>query len=165
MMVLLGKPMEEATDWNRTASACIYPPLSKSPRLHHPPRQSCLGARQDGNPANLTNCGRGSSQSRDSESLFYISTYSNIVSKYAKELFSLFILAVARQISNVGGQASELSSSDCLLQGTRAEWRNTLFTELAESVVQSGLVEGIEEALSLVIPAFAAYNLVPEVAN
>ena len=76
----------------------------------------------------------------------------------AQELFSLFIFAIAAEISHVGGETMLLSSSS----GGRRLWDNPLLTALAGEAVWANLAPNLEEALTLVIPAFAHHNLLPE---
>lgn len=81
-----------------------------------------------------------------------------IVDQCAQELFSLFIFAIAAEISHVGGETVLLASSN----GGRRLWDNTLLTALADEAVWANLAPNLEEALTLVIPAFAHHNLLPE---
>ena len=76
----------------------------------------------------------------------------------AQELFFLFILAIAAEVSSVGGTTSPLPPQ----RGRYSEWDNTLLTSLAEQAVRTKLVANIDEALTLVVPAFAHYNLLPK---
>ncbi|KAK4033249.1 hypothetical protein C8A01DRAFT_19774 [Parachaetomium inaequale] len=76
----------------------------------------------------------------------------------AQELFSLFILAIAAEVSSVGGTTSPLPPQG----GKYRVWDNTLLTSLAEQAVRTKLAANIDEALTLVVPAFAHYNLLPK---
>ena len=83
-------------------------------------------------------------------------TDADIVTHCAQELFSLFILAIVAEVSSVGGTTSSLPQT-----GTQRLWNNTLLTSLAEQAVQAKLATNLDEALALVVPAFAHYNLLP----
>jgi hypothetical protein len=76
------------------------------------------------------------------------------------ELFSLFILAVAAEISDIGGITTKLPPH--LTSGGRRVWDNTHLTALAEQAVRANLVTNLDEALALVVPAFAHHNLLPK---
>ncbi|KAK4149324.1 hypothetical protein C8A00DRAFT_18969, partial [Chaetomidium leptoderma] len=76
-----------------------------------------------------------------------------------QELFSLFILAVTAEVASVGGKTSIL-----LPHGeTGRRWNHTLLTSLAWQAVRANVAANLEDALALVIPAFAHYNLSPNV--
>ncbi|KAG7284220.1 hypothetical protein NEMBOFW57_010584 [Staphylotrichum longicolle] len=83
-----------------------------------------------------------------------------ILTHCVHELFSLFILAIAAQISDIGGITTELPPH--MTSGGRRVWDNTNLTALAEQAVQANLVTSLDEALALVVPAFAHHNLLPK---
>jgi hypothetical protein len=106
----------------------------------------------------------------------------DLVTQCCQELFSLFILAIAAEISSIKGVTTRLEIHgrnrtwmenntvvDRLLQEGRPPpithwdrlWDNTLLTALAEQAIHAGLATELHEALSLVVPAFAHYGLLP----
>jgi hypothetical protein len=104
----------------------------------------------------------------------------DLVTQCCHELFSLFILAIAAEISSISGVTTRLETHSgegvwmedntirCLRQRHRSPsnykarlWDNTLLTALAEQAIRSGLAIDLCEALSLVVPAFAHYGLLP----
>ena len=71
------------------------------------------------------------------------------------ELFTLFMLSFTDQISQFRGRTTKIA-------GPNGEtWTNDTFDEMAAAVVQAGLAEDEAEALTLVVPAFAARGLLP----
>ena len=73
----------------------------------------------------------------------------------ALELFTLFMLSLAGQISQVRGRTRRIA-------GPNGEtWMNEIINELASALVQAKLAEDEAEALTLVVPAFAARGLLP----
>ena len=75
----------------------------------------------------------------------------------ALELFTLFLLSLTGQISRIMGRTSRIISSD----GGGETWTNDTISELAGALVQAKLAEDEAEALTLVVPAFAARGLLP----
>jgi hypothetical protein len=75
----------------------------------------------------------------------------------------LFILAIAAQISDIGGHTSMYSDQGGI--PWPRVWDNTLLTSLAKQAVWTGLVGSLEDGLALVIPAFAKHNLLPKTAD
>ena len=73
----------------------------------------------------------------------------------ALELFTLFMLSLTGQISQVRGRTSRITSSD------GETWMNDTISELAIALVQAKLADDEAEALTLVVPAFAARGLLP----
>ncbi|KAK4226432.1 hypothetical protein QBC38DRAFT_231089 [Podospora fimiseda] len=71
----------------------------------------------------------------------------------ARELYSLFILALAAEIKEVRGKTTKTDTR---------KWANTFFDALAEEAVKARLAVDLDDALTLVIPAFARYNLLPK---
>lgn len=73
----------------------------------------------------------------------------------ALELFTLFMLSIAGQVSQVRGRTTRIA-------GANSEtWKNEIISELASALVQAKLAEDEAEALTLVVPAFAAKGLLP----
>ena len=71
------------------------------------------------------------------------------------ELFTLFMLSLTSQISRIKGHTTKVT-------GPNGEsWTNDTISELARAVAQAGLAEDEDEALTLVVPAFAARGLLP----
>ncbi|KAM7203209.1 hypothetical protein V8F20_004151 [Naviculisporaceae sp. PSN 640] len=70
----------------------------------------------------------------------------------ARELFSLFILALAAEINEVRGVTMETADRP---------WANSFFDDLGNEAVRAGLATDLDDALTLLIPAFARYNLLP----
>jgi hypothetical protein len=79
----------------------------------------------------------------------------------AQELFSLFVFAIAAEITKIGGKTTRLPHR----RGQLRRWNNTLLTALAEQAVQTRLAPDLETALTLVVPAFAHYDLLPTVSE
>ena len=71
------------------------------------------------------------------------------------ELFTLFMLSLTSQISRVNGHTSKVTSP------YGESWTNDTVSEFARAVAQAGLAEDEAEALTLVVPAFAARGLLP----
>ena len=72
------------------------------------------------------------------------------------ELFTLFMLSLTSQISQVKGRTTKVT-------GPNGEnWSNDIVSELAIAVAQAGLALDEAEALTLVVPAFAARGLLPK---
>lgn len=77
--------------------------------------------------------------------------------RQAQELFSLFILALTSQIKElIDITPVKLGSSD-----NTELWEHPVFKLVAEGVVRAKLAQDVEEAYTLIIPAFAEYNLLP----
>ncbi|KAK3294088.1 uncharacterized protein B0H64DRAFT_180077 [Chaetomium fimeti] len=90
---------------------------------------------------------------------YYVTAAVNttLVTQCAQELFSLFIFAIAANITKVGGKTTKAP----LQSGSVRVWDNTLLTAIAQQAVEAKLAPTLEKALALVIPAFARHNLVP----
>ena len=84
-----------------------------------------------------------------------VSSGSSLERNCALELFTLFMLSLTSQITQVKGR----TTSNTGLNGE--EWYNDIISEMASAVVQTGLAESQAEALTLVVPAFAARGLLP----
>jgi hypothetical protein len=69
-----------------------------------------------------------------------------IVEQMGRELFSLFILALAFEIKKIPGQATKTETR---------RWANTFFDALADEAVKAGIAKDRDDALTLVVPAFA----------
>jgi hypothetical protein len=67
------------------------------------------------------------------------------------------MLSIAAEISEIGGVTTAVSSQI----GRSRSWDNTVLTSLAEQAVRAHLARDLDEALTLVVPAFARYNLLP----
>ena len=73
----------------------------------------------------------------------------------ALELFTLFMLSLTSQVSQVSGRTTKI------LGPSGEIWMNETISEMASAVVQFGLAEDQAEALTLVVPAFGARGLLP----
>ncbi|KAK0708113.1 hypothetical protein B0H67DRAFT_451449, partial [Lasiosphaeris hirsuta] len=78
--------------------------------------------------------------------------------QFAQELFSLFMLAIASQIAEVGGITTEQPTANRESEGGR-QYHNSFFTAIATEIVEIGLARTMEEAVLLIVPAFAHYDL------
>lgn len=78
--------------------------------------------------------------------------------QYAQEIFSLFILGLASQTEKVNGD-TVITESRRRHGVKRCE--NSVFKSVAQEVVNAKLAQDVEEAYTLIIPAFAKYNLLP----
>ena len=89
----------------------------------------------------------------------------------AQEIISLFLLAVAAEVESVAGETTRQQQSEQPIEGrtkrnlgrTRLPRTvtNSVLLELAQEIVDTTLAHDITEAYTLVIPAFAHYNLLP----
>ncbi|RYO88649.1 hypothetical protein DL763_005923 [Monosporascus cannonballus] len=82
-----------------------------------------------------------------------------------QELFSLFMLAVASRIREVGGiteRKSHAATPSGSSTGAARGLENSVFRTLAADLVSSGLADDMTDAYRLIIPAFAKYNLLPK---
>lgn len=70
-----------------------------------------------------------------------------------RELFSLFVLALAAEMRQVPGRTTKTEER---------KWANIFFDSLAEEAVKAKLAKDLDDALTLVIPAFARYDLLPK---
>lgn len=90
---------------------------------------------------------------------------SKVVLKFAQELFSLFVLAIATNVHQVLGRTTfdgrKRDMSREMSRPTRS-WENSVFSEIANEVVSGGLAHDITEAYSLIIPAFSRCGNLPE---
>lgn len=75
----------------------------------------------------------------------------------ALELFTLFMLSLTGQISQVKGRTTHTAGLG------DEKWTNDVISEMASALLQTGLAEHHAEALTLVVPAFAAKALLPTV--
>lgn len=81
-----------------------------------------------------------------------------------QELVSLFVLAIASNITVVGGTTrfdQEAADMELELRRPQRSWTNTVFTAIANEIVDAGIARDLTEAFVLVIPAFAYHNLLP----
>jgi hypothetical protein len=74
----------------------------------------------------------------------------------ALELFSAFMFEITAYFKYVGGRTTTSETS-----GYGDYWSNELITALAEVVAEAGLVEDKDDALPILIPAFATRGLLP----
>jgi hypothetical protein len=74
----------------------------------------------------------------------------------ALELFASFMLALTSTIARVKGETEVVVDQEGRLHRT-----NTTFSMMASAVVSSGLASDEAEALTVIIPAFAARGLLP----
>jgi hypothetical protein len=80
----------------------------------------------------------------------------------AQEILSLFILSVASKVKRVGGTTTYSEAPLMAVNQTKPrKWTNSVFQELAEGIVETGLAHDMTEAYTLVIPAFHRYELLP----
>lgn len=73
----------------------------------------------------------------------------------ALELITLFMLSLTGRISQIKGHTTKVTRPD------GETWTNSVINEMATAVVQNGLAEDEAEALTLVVPTFAARGLLP----
>jgi hypothetical protein len=86
----------------------------------------------------------------------------------AHDIFSAFMLGMARDIVKLGGGYKEefaptKITSDIEQDNCRRLWSNTIIDQLANAVRASSLVGDSEEAYVLIVPALASKDLLPEV--
>jgi hypothetical protein len=103
----------------------------------------------------------GSEVPQDAPQYYYITLTknANLVTQCARELFSLFIDAIAAKITDIGGKTSKLPAK----RRSMRVWDNSLLTALANEAVVAGVVSTLEEGLELVVSAFLRRDLLPEV--
>lgn len=81
---------------------------------------------------------------------------SGLLLQWTQELFSIFMLAVTSKVERVLGETKEV-------EGKRGEgercFKNSVFDAIADMVVKEGLAHDRDEAYTLIVPAFAKYNL------
>jgi hypothetical protein len=82
-----------------------------------------------------------------------------LATQCAEELFSLFIDAIAAQIKKIEGGANKVPYS----RDSRRLWDNPLLSAIA-AVAKDHLTLTQEAALTLVVPSFARYNILPPTA-
>nr|XP_036582241.1 ankyrin repeat protein [Colletotrichum truncatum]KAF6790901.1 ankyrin repeat protein [Colletotrichum truncatum] len=78
--------------------------------------------------------------------------------QYAQELFSLFILALASAIEKINGDGMESRRN---IGGINPVREHPVFRLIADEAVKAGLAQDTQEAYTLIIPAFANYDLLP----
>ncbi|KAJ3459808.1 hypothetical protein MRS44_015881 [Fusarium solani] len=87
---------------------------------------------------------------------------SGLLLQWTQELFSIFMLAVASKVERILGETKEV-------EGKRGEgkrcFKNSVFDTIADVVVKEGLVHDRDEAYTLIVPAFAKYDLLPTCGN
>jgi hypothetical protein len=122
----------------------------KPPPIDRPPPETDLDIKLEGRPHDL------------SVAIVELGEQS-LMDRVVKELFSLFILAVAENVEAITGQT--VSRADPRM-GVDDEayprfWENTVFEHLADIAVEAEITTSKSEARALVIPAFAWYGLLP----
>ena len=75
----------------------------------------------------------------------------------ALEFFSIFLLSLTAGIQHISGKTVEVNT-----EKSRVQWKNSIISELASAVIDSGLAVDEAEALTVVVPAFAARGLLPD---
>ncbi|KAK4443355.1 hypothetical protein QBC34DRAFT_362061 [Podospora aff. communis PSN243] len=80
----------------------------------------------------------------------------------AQEILSIFILTIASEVQRVGGKTvrrrPQATPDETRTWGTM---ENSVFRELAQTILDADMAHDIDDAYTLVIPAFAHYNLLP----
>lgn len=89
----------------------------------------------------------------------------SLVTAYAQELFSLFVLGAASQIDKVNGVTMQEyhdvpPETDIGVLYVR-KFANTVFDSITKEVVDRMLATSTPEAEKLILPAFARYGLLP----
>lgn len=79
----------------------------------------------------------------------------------AQEIFSSFLLELTGLVRKVGGQTFKRSSPNSRAGEIIPRLDNTIFTKMADILVESNLVANQEEAYTLIIPPFHARSLLP----
>lgn len=82
----------------------------------------------------------------------------------AQELFSLFILAITSNIEKVLGTTTyewDAANMDREMSRKARRWDNSIFSMIANEVVNGGLAHDAAEAYTLIVPAFAKYRILP----
>lgn len=90
---------------------------------------------------------------------------SSLALKFAQELFSLFILAMANNVEQVLGFTTyDQNKADMAMEMRRPtrSRENSVFSEMANEVVSGGLAHDVTEAYSLIIPAFGKCGNLPK---
>ncbi|RYP67006.1 hypothetical protein DL770_008705 [Monosporascus sp. CRB-9-2] len=105
------------------------------------------------------------SQERTEELFIPTRADTSLVIHCAQELFSLFMLAIASETKSVRGKTTELPEG---VRGTEPgsrftyrHWENSVFSMIADEVVSGGLARDVTEAYTLIVPAFAKYDVLP----
>jgi hypothetical protein len=105
-----------------------------------------------------------------------IGTDSTLMESCILDILSSFLLRIAHSVKQVEGitrsaTPEEITKEDkprkgragrCnFLRTTKNRWRNSVFTEIAEILVDLGLTSDIAEAYMVIVPAFATRCLLP----
>jgi len=85
-----------------------------------------------------------------------------LASQCALELFSYFIDALAARIERVGGHTIYGKATSMPNGSEMPCWENSVFKSIAEECVSTGLAHNVDEAYTVIIPAFLKRDLVPE---
>ncbi|KAH7007323.1 hypothetical protein EDB80DRAFT_842607 [Ilyonectria destructans] len=104
------------------------------------------------------------SDSSETELFIPLPSDSGLPLQCAQELFSLFILAIASNIEKVLGTTTyEREGADLDREMSRKvrRWDNSVFSMIANEVVNGGLARDVAEAYTLIVPAFARYGILP----
>jgi len=91
---------------------------------------------------------------------------SDLVTQCGHEILSVFILTVATKIKSIGGETNRHSiSGEGYTAGDPSKRQrsltNSFLQEIAQEIVDANMAHDMTEAYTLVIPAFARYNLLP----
>ncbi|KAK4178768.1 hypothetical protein QBC36DRAFT_96244 [Triangularia setosa] len=100
----------------------------------------------------------------DDEIVFEYRNGIDISMQCVQELLSLFMLALASNIEVVGGTTrfnQDLVNVEEEMRQPQRSWTNSVFTAIANEIVDAGIARDLTEAFVLVVPAFAYHNLLP----
>ena len=86
----------------------------------------------------------------------------SIEQECAREIFSLFMLSICVRVERVEGRTQRNPGITPKAPSTIS---NTVFDALAEATVDAKLMVIPDDALALIIPAFARFGLLPSVEN
>ncbi|KAK4196234.1 hypothetical protein QBC40DRAFT_183993, partial [Triangularia verruculosa] len=81
-----------------------------------------------------------------------------------QELTSIFMLAIASNLEKVGGTtkfSAEVAMMESEMQQPQRSWTNSVFTAIANEIVNAGIARDLTEAFVLVVPAFSHHDLLP----
>lgn len=96
-------------------------------------------------------------QSSNQKSEFAVISDVSLEKNCALEFFQIFMLSLTTKIQHLGGKTTAVRT-----QGREDHWQNDILSELASTLTESELANDEAEALTLIVPAFAAHNLLPE---
>ncbi len=95
-------------------------------------------------------------QTKDQVYVYIMPATDSLELRCAQELFSYILSGLVPHISHLEGGASPCASA-----GSRQKRQNPFITEIANVALHTGLASSLEEALTLVVPAFAFHNKLP----